>query len=143
MLTASLRVNNLPSERPVGAPLSPAQAAQAANVSRRTIMRAIERLELKASRDNRNRWKISRADFDKWADAHCAPSEQAQSDAHTLPTSDLAISLARAEAERDGLKTQLTEAKADRDHWRALAERQQGMIENTRQSGFFKRLFGK
>ena len=143
MLTASLRVNILPSERPVGAPMSPAQAAQAANVSRRTIMRAIERHELKASRDNRNRWKISRADFDKWADAHCAPNEHAQSDAHTLPTSDLAILLARAEAERDGMKTQLTEAKADRDHWRALAERQQILIENTQKGGFLRRLFNK
>ena len=123
--------------------MSPAQAAQAANVSRRTIMRAIERHELKASRDNRNRWKISRADFDKWADAHCAPSEQAQSDAHILPTFDLAISLARAEAERDGLKTQLTEAKADRDHWCALAERQQILIENTQKGGFLRRLFNK
>lgn len=143
MLTASLRVNTLPSERPVGAPMSPAQAAQAANVSRRTIMRAIERHELKASRDNRNRWKISRSDFDKWANAHCTLSEYAQSDARTLPTSDMAISLARAEAERDGLKTQLTEAKADRDHWRALAERQQSMIESIQRDGFFKRLFGR
>ena len=143
MLTASLRVNSLPSERPVGALMSPAQAAQAANVSRRTIMRAIERHDLKASRDNRNRWKISRADFDKWANAHCAPNEHAQSDARTLPTYDMAISLARAEAERDGLKTQLTEAKADRDHWRALAERQQILIENTQKGGFLKRLFNK
>jgi excisionase family DNA binding protein len=143
MRTASLKVGILPSERPVGALMSPAQAAQVANVSRRTIMRAIERHELKASRDNRNRWKIDRSDFDIWADAHCALSEHAQSDAQILPTSDVAVLLARTEAERDGLKAQLTEAKADRDHWRALAERQQGMIENTQQSGFFKRLFGK
>lgn len=123
--------------------MSPAQAAQAAKVSRRTIMRAIERHELKASRDNRNRWKIDRSDFAIWADAHCAPREHAQSDAHSLPTSDLAVSLARTEAERDGLRAQLHETKADRDHWRSLAERQQSIIEKTHEAGFFRRLFGK
>lgn len=143
MRITPLKVGTLPSERSVRALMSPAQAAQAANVSRRTIMRAIDRHELKASRDNRNRWKIEQSDFALWADAHKAPSEHAHSDGHDLPTSDLVVSLARIEAERDGLKAQLTEAKADRDHWRALAERQQGMIENTHQGGFFKRLFGK
>ena len=59
----------MPSERPAGMPISPAHAAQSKNVSRRTIMRAIEALELKAIRDNRNRWKIDPHDLDRWAKA--------------------------------------------------------------------------
>lgn len=106
-------------------------------------MRAIERHELKASRDNRNRWKIDPQELDKWASAQSAPSGPALPDAPTLHTSELAVSLARTEAERDALRDQLSETKADRDHWRALAERQQILIENSQKGGFLKRLFNK
>ncbi|WP_425537502.1 helix-turn-helix domain-containing protein [Phaeobacter gallaeciensis] len=57
--------------------MSPAHAALLLKVSRRTIMRAIESLELLAVRDNRNHWKISPEELDRWASAQCAPSEHA------------------------------------------------------------------
>ena len=53
--------------------MTPAQAAQAANVSRWAIMRAIKSHKLKAHRDNRNHWKTSQNDLDMWA-AHSAHS---------------------------------------------------------------------
>ena len=132
----------MPTKTPTSAPMSPAQAAQLKGVSRRTIMRAIESHELQAFRDNRNHWKIDPQALNKWADAQWAPSDHAHPDAPTLPTPDLAISLARAEAERDSLREQLEQVKEDRDHWRRLAERQQGILEHDRSKNIWKRFFG-
>lgn len=116
-------MSNLPSERPHESPMSPAQAAQSKGVSRRTIMRAIEAHDLKAVRDNRNRWKIDPQELDKWADAQWAPSGQVHSDLPTMPTSSLEVKLAVAEAERDAFKAQLIGVQEDRDRWRKMAER--------------------
>lgn len=126
---------------PTSALMSPAQAAQSKSVSRRTIMRAIESLELKAFRDNRNHWKIDPQMLDKWADAQWTYTDRAHPDAPALPTPDLAISLARVEAERDSLREQLEQIKEDRDHWRRMAERQQGMLREQRPRGLLARLF--
>ncbi len=128
---------------PTNTPMSPAQAAQLKNVSRRTIMRAIESQELQAYRDNKNHWKIDPQALDGWAYAHWAPNEHAHPAAPTLLTPDLAVSLARVEAERDALREQLAQIKEDRDHWRRLAERQQALLEDKSPKGFFKRLLGQ
>ena len=130
----------MPTKMPTSAPMSPAQAAQLKNVSRRTIMRAIESHDLEAFRDNRNHWKIDPQALDKWAGAQWAPSEHDHPDAPTLPTLDLAISLARVEAERDALREQLEQIKEDRDHWRGLAERQQDMLQEQRPRRLLARL---
>ena len=116
-------VSIMPSERPVGTPMSPARAAQLKNVSRRKIMRAIDRYELKAVRDNRNHWKIDLQDLDRWADAQCAPSEYAHPVTPTVPTSDLLSQLAVAEAQRDAAREQLISAQEDRDRRREMAEK--------------------
>jgi len=113
----------MPSERPAGMPISPAHAAQSKNVSRRTIMRAIEALELKAIRDNRNRWKIDPHDLDRWENAQWAPTGHAHPILPTLPTSDLEAKLAVAEAQRDAAREQLAGVQEDRDRWREMAER--------------------
>lgn len=112
----------MPSVRPVGMPMSPAHAAQSKNVSRRTIMRAIEALDLRATRDNRNHWKIDPQDLDRWADAQCAPSGHAHPELPTMPTPDLEAKLAVAEAQRDAAIKQLTDVQEDRDRWRKMAE---------------------
>lgn len=116
-------VSQLPSERPRESPMSPAQAAQSKDVSRRTIMRAIEAHKLKAIRDNRNRWKIDPQELDRWADAQWAPSESVHSDVPIVPTPCLEVRLAVAEAERDAFKAQLIGVEEDRDRWRKMAER--------------------
>jgi excisionase family DNA binding protein len=128
---------------PTSSPISPAQAAQLKNVSRRTIMRAIESQALQAFRDNKNHWKIDPQSLDKWADVQWALTERVQPEAPTVPTSDLAISLARVEAERDALREHLEQIKEDRDHWRKLAERQQASLEDKRPKGFLDRLLAK
>ena len=46
--------------------MSPAQAAQVADVSRWTIMRAIKSRDLQASRDNRNQWRIASDALEAW-----------------------------------------------------------------------------
>ena len=58
--------------------LSPEQAAQLAEVSRWTILRAIKSQRLQARRDNRNRWQISPHDLEAWS-AHTV-----QTQAHTV-----------------------------------------------------------
>lgn len=113
----------MPSERPAVKPMSPAHAAQSKNVSRRTIMRAIESLDLKAFRDNRNHWKIGQQDLDRWADTHSAPSEHAHPSMLNMPTSDLEAKLAVAEAQRDAAREQLAGVQEDRDRWREMAEK--------------------
>jgi len=113
----------MPSERPVGMTMSPARAAQSKTVSRRTIMRAIETLELKAIRDNRNHWKIDPQDLDKWADAQRVPTGHAHPILPTMPTPDLEAKLAVAEAQRDAAREQLARVQEDRDRWREMAEK--------------------
>lgn len=130
----------MPTKTPTSSPMSPAQAAHLKGVSRRTIMRAIESHELQAFRDNRNHWKIDPQALDKWADVQWAPSEHVHLEVPALPIHDLAISLARVEAERDALREQLEQTKDDRDHWRRLAGRQQSLLDTQDSPGFWRRI---
>lgn len=107
--------------------MSPAQAAQVANVSRWTIMRAIKSQDLLAIRDNRNQWKIAAKDLDLWR-AHSvrAPDGMHTRDTETELREKLAAETARASAaeallvrERDALAS----AEIERDRWRAMAEK--------------------
>lgn len=104
--------------------MSPAQAAQAAGVSRWTIMRAIKAHELQAMRDNRNQWKIATEDLDRWR----LHSVRAPETVHTLHTHEivtelrerLATETARANAAEAMLSREqevLKDALTDRDRW--------------------------
>lgn len=112
---------------PMGALMSPAQAAQLLKMSRRTIMRAIESHELLAVRDNRNHWKIALEELDRWAGAQCAPSGHVHPEAPTLPTyQDSPETLAKLAAETaraDAAERARNQAEADRDAWRRQAEK--------------------
>lgn len=111
---------------PTRLPMSPAQAAAHAKVSRRTVMRAIEKQELEAFRDNKNQWKIAAESLEKWLAAQCAPSEHNVPKTPTLPTfTDQAerLELAALRAENTQLKQRLEVYETDRDHWRAIAEK--------------------
>lgn len=102
--------------------MSPAQAAQAAGVSRWTVMRAIKSHDLRASRDNRNQWRISQEDLDQWRSHTVRTGE----DAHTMHTSQVeTFSVAEVEL-REKLAAALARAdaaEADRDRWQAMAEK--------------------
>lgn len=106
----------MPSASPPNMPMSPTQAAQMIGVSRRTIMRAIERLELQANRDNRNHWRIDPADLSAWA----APTGQ-------MPTSEaiaeLRERLSAETARANAAERARDQAEADRDRWQIMAEK--------------------
>ena len=107
-------------------PMSPTEAAQKIGLSRRTLMRAIERQEIKAYRDNRNRWKIDSEDLEKWAGAQWAPTGHAQAAAPIVPTYAPTMTDVENERLRGEVRTEraLREAaEHDRDAWRAQAER--------------------
>lgn len=108
---------------PTSALMSPAQAAKVLKVSRRTIMRAIESLELKAIRDNRNHWKIAPDDLEGWAGDQWALTEHAHPETPTAPTPEATLELATLRAENSQLRERLISTEADRDHWRSMAEK--------------------
>lgn len=99
--------------------MSPAQAAQAASVSRWAIMRAIKSHKLKAYRDNRNHWRISPEDLSEW----CAHSVQQQQSAHPEEHAELREKLAAETARADAAERARDQAEADREKWRGMAER--------------------
>ena len=99
--------------------MSPAQAAQAANVSRWAIMRAINSHKLKANRDNRNHWKISPDELDKW----CAHSVRIAHPAHPEESLELREKLASETARADAAERARDQAESDRDRWRGMAEK--------------------
>ena len=107
----------------VHAHLSPAQAAQAASVSRWTIMRAIKRHEIKAIRDNRNHWKIDPDELDRWSASTVRTVEVAHP-AHTPEDSAETLAhVASLEAENSQLRERISEIKEDRNAWREMALR--------------------
>lgn len=127
----------MPTQLPTLTPISPTQAAQAVGTSRRTVMRAIERQELPAFRDNRNHWKITPQALESWADAHRALTGQipalAQptlSDVHLAPPFDYIAELQaeqearrQAEVEAGELRGKLAATEAERDRLNRLVER--------------------
>lgn len=94
--------------------LTPNEAATKTGRSRRTIMRAIETLELAARRDNRNRWQIDEGELAQWA-----RNEHAQivAQSENRPSADVLHERIRA------LEAMLDEMRSDRDHWREYAKR--------------------
>lgn len=110
--------------------MSPAQAAQAAGVSRWAVLRAIKSQRLKAIRDNRNNWLISPDDLATWCAAQGAHSVRDSAAAQVAAQGvdvaeliELRENLARANARADAAERARDQAEADRDHWRAMAEK--------------------
>lgn len=87
-------------------------------------MRAIEKQEIRAYRDNRNRWKIDPEDLERWAGAQWAPSGHAQPDPPTLPTfaTPAEVEIERLRGEVRTERALREAAEAERDRWRAMAE---------------------
>lgn len=98
--------------------ISPAQAAQVANVSRWTIMRAIKSHELQATRDNRNHWRIAPCDLSSWQ-AHTVRTEI---NLHTSHTPAI-LEIERLKGEVDTERRLRQAAESDRDRWQAMAEK--------------------
>ncbi|WP_288960541.1 helix-turn-helix domain-containing protein [uncultured Sulfitobacter sp.] len=121
---------------------TPNKAAVHIGVSRSAIMRALASKSLKASRDNRNRWQIELADLEEWA------ADRPMSVTNDRPVfenmsdhdRDQIAEMARLEAENGQLRERLADTQADRDAWRAQAER---LASEARPVGFLERIFGR
>ncbi|KAA8420759.1 helix-turn-helix domain-containing protein [Acetobacter pomorum] len=110
--------------------LSPAQAAQIADVSRWTIMRAIKSADLQAFRDNKNQWRIKTDDLNAWLSAQCAHTVHEDGDAHHMhtnahpdPIAQDTLELVRVKAELEAEKMLRATVESDRDHWRKIAQK--------------------
>lgn len=121
--------------------LSPREAARIANVGKSTIMRAIEATQLDARRDNRNQWRIERSALDRWTMDRSgpdrdSPTDQVKADRDSplgrtgADWSTLAddldkarLTIAQMEARLEERAALVRAAEADRDRWRALAEK--------------------
>lgn len=110
-------------------------------------MRAIESLNLKAIRDNRNHWKVIPEDADRWAAAQWAPTEQRPPEMPTPAHHNLTSELAAARAENAQLRERMADKDAliadlrdDREKWRQQAV---SLLESKRPKGFIKRLLGR
>ena len=121
--------------------LSPREAAHIAKVGKSTIMRAIEATQLEARRDNRNQWRIERSALDRWTMDRPGPDRDSPTDrvktdrdsplgrtradwstlVDELDTARLTI--AQMEARLEERTALVRAAEADRDRWRALAEK--------------------
>ena len=121
--------------------LSPREAARIAKVGKSTIMRAIEAKQLEARRDNRNQWRIERSALDRWTMNRPGPNRDNPTDrvkadrdsplgrtgadwstlADDLDKARLTI--AQMEARLEERAALVRAAEADRDRWRALAEK--------------------
>ena len=105
--------------------MTPEQAAQAANVSRWTILRAIKGQHLQARRDNRNRWQISPQDLDEWC-AHTVRTPTIEAPAPDIAQADetpaLRAALAAETARADAAERSRDQAEADRNQWRDMAQ---------------------
>jgi excisionase family DNA binding protein len=122
--------------------LTPQKAAQRAGVGRTTIMRALEREELKAMRDNAGRWKISSDSLDDWvsmrpvrSDVGQSPSAVSDSD-HGQELAAAKVEIATLKAQKDGLEARLSDAHAERDRIAATLDK---ALEARR--GFLERIF--
>jgi DNA-binding MurR/RpiR family transcriptional regulator len=99
--------------------MSPAQAAEAAGVSRWAIMRAIQSHKLKAHRDNRNNWQILPDDLA----AHYPHIVRTVRTAHPDEAEEMRAKLAAETARADAAERARDQAEADRDRWQRMAEK--------------------
>lgn len=143
--------------------LTTPQVAAMACTSRATVSRALKSGELLGIRDNSYAWHIRRGDAEAWI-ARRAPTQQprmtkamrraenamADERVETMRTElvEARLRLVRAESEAQVSQARLTDALADRDAWKALAERLSGRevpfvrpVE-VRRRPLFSRLFG-
>ena len=108
--------------------LTPQQAARRAQVGRTTIMRALERGELPAIRDNSGRWQITDQALSDWLSMRPARSDDRQSPQVTASAPDAAVRIAVLETKLEAAETRISELIEERDEARADARQQREML---------------
>jgi len=124
------------------------QAAKTCGRSKSTLLDAIRSGRISAPKDDRGRYAIDPAELhrafpfqapDRTADRF--PEPQLTTFENHLNTSAYRV----LEREVELLREMLAKAEANADHWRALAERQQALLENKRlkeSRNFLRRFLG-
>lgn len=142
--------------------MTPVQVADLAKVSRATVSRALKAGDLLGIRDNGFAWHIRRADAEAWIAGRTPPqgirdAKAMQRQANAMANertehlqkelAEVRLTLTRTEAESMANAARLADALADRDAWKAMAERLSGRevpivrpVEVRRR--LFSRLFG-
>ena len=130
-------------------PLTLNQAAKACGRSKSTLLNAINSGRMSAPKDDRGRYAIDPAELhrafpfqapDRSADRFAEPKPTTLENHPTTPTNRI------LEREVELLREMLVKAEANADHWRALAERQQALLEDKRPKkprSFLQRLLGR
>lgn len=126
------------------------QAAKTCGRSKSTLLDAIRSGRMSAPKDDRGRYAIDPAELhrvfpfqvpDQLADQFPEPQPTTFGNQPTTPA-DRAL-----EREVELLREMLAKAEANADHWRALAERQQALLEDKRlpqePHGLLRRLLGR
>lgn len=125
------------------------QAAKTCGRSKSTLLNAIRTGRMSAPKDDRGRYAIDPAELhrvfpfqnpDRSADRFPKP-EPTTLENHPTTLTDRGL-----EREVELLREMLAKAEANADHWRALAERQQALLEDKRPKGtrsFLRRLLGQ
>lgn len=111
------------------------QAAKACGRSKSTLLDAIRSRRMSAPKDDRGRYAIDPAELhrvfpfqapDRSADRFPEPQPTTIGNQPTTPADRV------LEREVELLREMLAKAEANADHWRALAERQQALLEDKR-----------
>lgn len=125
------------------------QAAKACGRSKSTLLDAIRSGRMSAPKDDRGRYAIDPAELhrafpfqaiDRSADRFPEPQPTTIGNQPTTPAERV------LEREVELLREMLAKAEASADHWRALAERQQGLLEDNRPKkprSLLRRLLGR
>lgn len=116
------------------------QAAKACGRSKSTLLNAISSGRMSAPKDDRGRYAIDPAELHR-AFPFQIPDRSPDRFPEPQPTTPTNQGLER---EVELLREMLGKAEANADHWRALAERQQALLEDKRPKephSFFRRLF--
>ena len=117
-----------------------AAAAEAAHVNKTTILRAIKKGKVSATKDEHGEYRIDPAELHRVYPLQPTRSDAEQQAMHQHATGALPLEIAielvkkdsdieRLKALHDYMEQQLTDLKADRDHWREQANR--ALIEYT------------
>lgn len=124
--------------------LSPLQAANAANISKATIHRAIKSGKLSANRQADGTYLIDPSELSRvFETAHIVSMRRDETPLATPETAVIQAELIGAKAIQAMLERQIEDLKADRDAWRNQAERLTLLPAPAAQKGMFNRIFSR
>lgn len=107
---------------------TPLAAAKHTGYGRTTIMKAIKEHDLKASRDNRNRWNIASEDLEEWAKNRPTTNASLSASVGVTDTTDAMLTLSREHAAAEATIVELRSQLAKNEERNAEEIRRQDRI---------------